>query len=341
MVNESSKNKVVLFFKKKFFANKLTFFAVVLFLLISVTFAVVCFVYRGEKNRSGVVTPLASTEEVAKSRSEDVPPNENENVMIENSSKEGVDLNSKTKEVGAFKPAGVSIKDYSKLYPDFYTQRPEKQVILEKTVYLTFDDGPSERTPEVLDILKKYNIKATFFVVGNSSQFGKECMKRIVAEGHTIAMHSYTHDFKKIYKNVESYLEDIYKLYKLIYDVTGVKPSIFRFAGGSKNGFNKGNYREIISEMVRRGFDYFDWNLCNNDAISKTITPVSKCVDSVLKNSKNYNTAVVLMHDSKPKTTTVEALPKIIDGLKEQGFSFEKLSNKIYPVDFSLIKPYS
>lgn len=246
----------------------------------------------------------------------------------------------KITEIGTAKPTINTISKYKDLYPELYTERPEKQVTLNKTIFLTFDDGPSERTPEILDILKKYNIKATFFVIGNTSTLAKECMKRIVDEGHTIAMHTYTHDFKKIYSNVEAYLEDISKIYNLIYKTTGVKPSIFRLAGGSKNGFNKNNYREIISEMIRRGFDYFDWNLCTGDAARKGLVPANECVNNVLKYSRKYSSAVVLMHDSKPKTTTAEALPKIIEGLKEQGFSFEKLSNNIYPADFSLVKPY-
>ena len=248
----------------------------------------------------------------------------------------------KVKEFVETKSSAESVPEspYKDLYQELYAQRPEKQIVLEKTVYLTFDDGPSERTPEVLDILKKYGVKATFFVVGNTSKLAKECMKRIVSEGHTIAMHTYTHDFKKIYKSVESYLEDIDKVYNLIYETTGVKPSIFRFAGGSKNGFNKSNYKDIINEMYRRGFDYFDWNLSTGDAAKKGLVPTSECVSNVLKYSSKYNSAVVLMHDSKQKTTTVAALPKIIDGLKKQGFSFERLSNKICPVNFSLTKPY-
>ena len=246
-----------------------------------------------------------------------------------------------SKEVSSARSVSTSTANYTKLYPDLCTIRPEKQFVLSKTVFFTFDDGPSERTPEILDILKHYGIKATFFVVGKTSDFAKKCMKRIVEEGHTIAMHSYTHDFKKIYENVESFLYDINKLYNLINETTGVKPSIFRFAGGSKNSYNKHNYKEIIAEMIRRGFDYFDWNLCNNDAISRTPMPVNKCIDNVLKYSEKYDTAVILMHDSQPKKTTVEALPKIIEGLKKQGFSFEKLTNQISPKEFSLTKPYA
>ncbi len=345
MLDGSVGNRVK-FFKKKIKDHKLVFAAATFSFLVLVVFLFVGIVYnRGLGRKSGSEGVEVARESVTEEPGIEVSSVKDDKradvVSGEVTVGGGESIHSEKDEVEAFKPVVSSGKDYANLYSDFYTQRPDKQLVLHKTVYLTFDDGPSERTPEVLDILKKYNIKATFFVVGNSSALGKECMKRIVSEGHSIAMHSYTHDFKKIYSSVENYLEDVYKLYKLIHEVTGVKPSIFRFAGGSKNGFNRNNYREIIGEMTRRGFDYFDWNLCNNDAVSRALTPVNKCVDSVLKNSANYDTAVVLMHDSKPKTTTVEALPKIIEGLKEQGFVFEKLSNKISPVKFSLIKPYA
>ena len=231
-------------------------------------------------------------------------------------------------------------KDYQELYPDLYCTRPPEQISPDKTIFLTFDDGPSDRTLEVLDILREKGVKATFFVTGNCPAKGKSIMKKIVDEGHTIGVHTYTHAFKKIYASVNAFLDDFNKIYNLIYDATGVKPTIFRFPGGSKNGFNKGNYRELIAEMTRRGFDYFDWNLSAGDAVSRTLTPTSRCIRNVLNASKNYRHGVVLMHDARPKTTTVEALPVIIDGLKSQGFSFDKLSNSINPAAYSLVKPY-
>lgn len=239
-------------------------------------------------------------------------------------------------ETPAAKPSG----DYSSLYPNLYVTRPREQVSPKKTAFLTFDDGPSDRTPEVLDILKQNGIKATFFVTGNTSSKAKEFMKRIVAEGHTIAPHTYTHDFKKIYASVESYLEDFNNIYNLIYETTGQEPGIFRFAGGSKNAFNKGNYREIIAEMRRRGFDYFDWNVSAGDAAHKAATPAQTCLVNVVKNTASCNDVVVLMHDAAAKKTTVEALPSIIKELREQGFNFDKLSHDVYPAPYSLIKPY-
>lgn len=267
-------------------------------------------------------------------------PNNNNNSVNENQ-EATQDLNKTSSEIDSVTPTILPTKDYSQLYPNLSATRPAKQISQDKTIYLTFDDGPSARTAEILDILKQNNIKATFFVIGNTSPQAKELMKRIVDEGHTIAPHTYTHDFKKIYSSVEAYLEDFNKIYNLIYENTGVKSTIFRFAGGSKNGFNKDNYRDIIAEMTRRGFDYFDWNLSTGDAVQKSPTPAVTCINNVTKNSASYNTAVILAHDAAPKKTTVEALPGLIKELKSQGFRFDKLSNNISPIKHSLIKPYA
>ena len=231
-------------------------------------------------------------------------------------------------------------KDYTKLYPDLYCNRPSEQIVPSKTIFLTFDDGPSDNTTEILGILRQKDIKATFFVTGNATPKGKSLMKRIVDEGHTIAMHTYSHNYKQIYGSVSAFLEDFNNIYNLIYESTGVKPTIFRFPGGSKNSFNKDNYIEIAAEMRRRGFDYFDWNLSAGDAVSRVCTPTQTCINNVLGHSKNCDHGVVLMHDANAKVTTVEALPSIIDGLKSQGFNLSKLTNEIDPAPYSLIKPY-
>ena len=235
--------------------------------------------------------------------------------------------------------ANSSTNNYQNLYPDLYCTPPQTRINPDKTIFLTFDDGPSERTLEILNILREKGVKATFFVTGSCPAKGKSIMKKIVDEGHTIGVHTYTHDFKNIYASVEAFLDDFNKIYNLIYEATGVKPTIFRFPGGSKNGFNKGNYRELIAEMTRRGFVYFDWNLSAGDAVSRTPTPTSRCISNVLNASKNCAHGVVLMHDAMPKVTTVEALPAIIDGLRSQGFSFDKLFNKINSDAYSIVKP--
>lgn len=280
---------------------------------------------------------IESIEKEESSKSE----NNEENLQKNEESK----TETKMKKVQQNKPQALehtagATKNYRELYPDLYCTRPQKQENPDKTIFLTFDDGPSDRTLEVLDILREKGIKATFFVTGNCPAKGKSIMKKIVDEGHAIGVHTYTHDFKKIYASVNAFLDDFDKIYNLIYEATGVKPTIFRFPGGSKNSFNKGNYRELIAEMTRRGFDYFDWNLSAGDAVSRTPTPVSRCVSNVLNASKGCAHGVVLMHDARPKVTTVEALPEIINGLVRQGFNFDKLSNNINPAAYSLVKPY-
>ena len=133
---------------------------------------------------------------------------------------------------------------YEELYPDFYApQRSGEQVSETGVMYLTFDDGPSERTAKILDILKEKDAKATFFVVGSSSQESKELLRRIVNEGHTLAMHSYSHNYKKIYASVEDYLADMYQIFTQMREETCVTPSLFRFRGGSVDGYNGGVYQ--------------------------------------------------------------------------------------------------
>lgn len=223
-------------------------------------------------------------------------------------------------------------QNYQELFPDLYVTPPSEFITKGKTAYLTFDDGPSDLTEKILDILKKENIKATFFVIGNESEKGKQMMKRIVNEGHSIGIHTFSHDYKKIYSSIEIYLEDFNQISNLIYETTGVKPDIFRFPGGSKNGFNKSIYNELCNEMIRRGFTYYDWNNSCGDCSSNY--SVANCIKNVLNNSSACNRIISLMHDAPAKKYTVEALPKIIQGLKDQGFSFDKITNNVQPITF-------
>ena len=231
-------------------------------------------------------------------------------------------------------PAGEA-PEYTKLYPDLYAEPANYgSVDVENSAYLTFDDGPSARTDEILAILAQYNIKATFFVVGTSSEEGLQRMRNIVEAGHTLAIHSYTHDYQKIYASVEAYLEDFNQMYCQIVEATGVKPQIFRFPGGSINSYNGTIYMDIIAEMTRRGFVYFDWNAANGDAVSRQILPASTLVENALASTGTRRRAVILMHDSASKTTTVEALPAIIEGYLEAGFTFSALTAETKAVIF-------
>lgn len=218
-------------------------------------------------------------------------------------------------------------------YPNLYCTPPAESVVANKTIYLTFDDGPSQRTAEVLDILAQKNVKATFFVVGQDNDASRELMRRIVREGHTLGIHTYTHDFNQIYASKEAYLADFNRIYTLVQDATGISPTIFRFPGGSVNGYNGAVRKDIAQEMLRRGFRFYDWNLSTGDA-DRNGVPAQECVNNVLNYSAGFNQGIVLLHDSQPKTTTVEALPAIIDGLRAQGFCFAPLTNEVQPITF-------
>lgn len=223
---------------------------------------------------------------------------------------------------------------YTQLYPDLYAPEVTRGAEdIKKSVYLTFDDGPSQRTDEILKILEEYGVKATFFVVGSSDETGLERLRAITRAGHTLAIHSYTHDYQKIYASVEDYLADFYQMYCQIVEATGVAPRIFRFPGGSINGYNGNVYQEIIAEMTRRGFVYFDWNVSNGDAAGTKPQKTELLVENALKGT-SARRAIVLMHDSAAKTTTVEALPAIIEGYQTAGFTFRPLTAETRSVTF-------
>lgn len=184
-----------------------------------------------------------------------------------------------------------------------------------RKVYLTFDDGPSIYTEEILDILSLYGVKATFFVVGQEDEEYASMYKRIVEEGHSIGMHSYSHKYTEIYASLDSFKSDVEKIRELIQDKTGVECSLYRFPGGSSNSIGKEHIQEYIAYLDEEGIVYFDWNVSSGDA-----TGVPLSIDEIVKNStadlEKYNNAVVLLHDSSTKYSTVQALPKIIETIQ-------------------------
>lgn len=218
-------------------------------------------------------------------------------------------------------------------YPALYAQPADRESQAPgQTIYLTFDDGPSDRTAEVLDILKENDIKATFFVTGQTGEQAEEMMRRIVEEGHTIGVHTYTHKYREIYASVDAYLEDFNRIYQLVYEVTGVYPQIFRFPGGTINSFNKKTYRAIVAEMDRRGFVHYDWNAGNGDAEGIDYS-VSELVRNALSRVGNER-VIMLMHDSAPKTRTVQSLQPIIDGYRDAGYTFAPLTPEVKAITF-------
>ena len=185
-----------------------------------------------------------------------------------------------------------------------------------RKVYLTFDDGPSCYTDEILNILKQYDVKATFFVIGKTDEESLAAYQRIVDEGHTLGMHSYSHKYQEIYQSVESYAGDLSKLQEFLYDTTGVWSRYTRFPGGSSNQVSSVDMTELIVYLKEQGIQYFDWNISSGDAVAETLS-VQTIVDNVMRDVTKHDTVIVLMHDAADKKTTVEALPIILERLLE------------------------
>lgn len=183
-----------------------------------------------------------------------------------------------------------------------------------KRVYLTFDDGPSSNTDRILDILDEYGVKATFFVVGKDNY--TEQYRRIVADGHTLAMHSYSHVYQDIYSSLDAYKQDLNKLRTFLYEITGVECNIVRFPGGSSNTISKVDMHTLIEYLDSEDMIYFDWNVSSGDA-SGAQRSANQIASNVLNNIDKYNNAVILMHDAAGKDSTVDALPIIIEKLLE------------------------
>ena len=180
-------------------------------------------------------------------------------------------------------------------------------------VYLTFDDGPSVQTGKVLDILKQYKVKATFFVVGREDAKSIALYQRIVDEGHTLAMHSYSHDYAKLYVSLDSFQEDLHRLQNLLFDKTGVWCKYYRFPGGSSNTASKVSMKDLEAYLDREGIAYFDWNVYGGDGISAEVI-----VKNVTANVDKYKESVILLHDAADKRATVSALTGIIEYLQSQ-----------------------
>ncbi len=217
----------------------------------------------------------------------------------------------------------------------------EKQSVYDKSMsnkkfaHLTFDDGPSNNTLKLLDVLDKCNAKATFFVVYKEGF--DNVYKEIVNRGHVLANHTYSHSYKKIYSSAEAFINDVETLDNKLKEITGKEPSkILRFPGGSNMGYMNGHddiSQSIFRALEDRGYTYFDWNVDSADATKMTLDKES-IVRSVLDGSSNVNTANILMHDTDAKYTTLEAIPEILEGLKAQGYVFMPLNHDSAAIRF-------
>lgn len=181
-------------------------------------------------------------------------------------------------------------------------------------VYLTFDDGPSIYTNDILDILDSYNVKATFFVVGKEGTNAEEALQRIVDEGHTLGMHSYSHKYKELYESMDSFTQDFARIRDSIYQATGVESVCYRFPGGSSNTVSKIDMHDFIEYLDSQGVEYYDWNVSSGDGGSMKLS-TDTLLENCTKDIDTRDTSIILLHDSAEKPTTVEALPDIIENI--------------------------
>lgn len=184
-----------------------------------------------------------------------------------------------------------------------------------RKVYLTFDDGPSSNTGRILDILAEYDVKATFFVVGKEEEKYQELYKRIVDEGHTLGMHSYSHKYDEIYQSVDSFAQDLSKLQEFLYETTDVWCRYCRFPGGSSNTVSRVDMYDLITYLNEQDITYFDWNVSSGDASNSYISEEA-IINNCMLTLPQYQESIILMHDASNKNTTVEALPALIEQIQ-------------------------
>ena len=193
-----------------------------------------------------------------------------------------------------------------------------------KTCYLTFDDGPSSNTAKILKILDEYHIKATFFVTGTSPK-DFHYIKEAYEKGHTIGLHTYSHDYELIYSSLKNYINDLNKIKDVVYEQTGVYTKFMRFPGGSSNlvskKYNVGIMKRLTKKVIDLGYQYYDWTSINGDGEGiKTVNGLKK---KAIEEIGDKEDIMFLMHDSSGQDNTVKALPAILDYLIKKGYQFE------------------
>lgn len=266
-------------------------------ILISMVLIIALFIKLGaaERRLEKLETNIAkeSTQSVDVQTSENVP--------------EGTEMVTETEEKEPVAPVASGIEDVNNLAAEGDVHK----------VYLTFEDGPSENTGEVLDILAQYDVKATFFVVGKEDEESLALYKRIVEEGHTLGMHSYSNKYSVIYQSKDGFEEDFKRLRTLLKEATGVESMYYRFPGGSSNQISNVPMEDFIRYLNEEGIVYYDWNVSSGDASNAYSS--DEIVANVTADVVKYKTSVVLLHDTEEKGAMVEALGTLIEKLDEMG----------------------
>ncbi len=198
----------------------------------------------------------------------------------------------------------------------------------DKVVYLTFDDGPGKYTKDILSTLDKYNAKATFFVTNQYPSY-QDCIAKEAKKGHTVAIHTYSHTYSKIYKSTDAYMKDLDQMNGIIIKQTGKHSYIVRFPGGSSNTvsrkYKSGIMTELTALLPKKGYYYVDWNVDSRDAENASAESI---YNNVIRGLQNHSCSVVLMHDVKENT--MNALPRILQWGKENGYTFKAMTTSSY-----------
>lgn len=203
-----------------------------------------------------------------------------------------------------------------------------------KRVYLTFDDGPSKQTERVLNILKKKKVKATFFTIGREDEYSEGIYQRIVKEGHTLGMHSYSHIFKDIYGSLEGFKKDFFRISDHLEKITGVRPAFYRFPGGSSNSMNELPVKEYTNFLNQQGVQYVDWNVIAANGVTENVTK-DDMVRSVMEGVAKYDTSIVLLYDSADKKMTADSLSAMINSLQTAGYELLPMDESTVPIHHS------
>lgn len=209
----------------------------------------------------------------------------------------------------------------------------EKQKEAQKVAYLTFDDGPSQNTERVLNVLKSYEIHATFFLIGsNITEENEQLVRRMVDEGNVVGVHTYSHVAKEIYASVDGFTTDFKQAEQSIMAVTGEKPTLCRFPWGSANNYLKNIEKTVIPWLEKQGYYYCDWNVSAEDSVGNP-TEYS-ILHNIKKDYERYDMPVLLMHDSGCNELTAKMLPEIITMLKDSGYRFDTLDHMETPYQY-------
>ncbi|MDY6328240.1 MAG: polysaccharide deacetylase family protein [Lachnospiraceae bacterium] len=236
---------------------------------------------------------------------------------LESVNNEKDDLNKKVTELESEKE---SLADKNAELESVMTAQGIKEKVADdkKIVYLTFDDGPSDLTPQFLDTLDSYGVNATFFVTYQPQH--EDIYKDTIARGNSIQIHTASHDYDKVYASEEAYIADFNEIFEYVKNVTGTTPNYFRFPGGSTNSYGKSIVKSIAKDMKTNGYDFVDWNVSVGDGSAKATK--DSIIAKIKAESEGKNHIVMLAHDSGTKTETLAALPEIIEYYKANGYEF-------------------